>query len=111
MAETVEEDVQTRLARERTKLARERTSLAHIRTGFSAFLFGTALLGLFDSKFSRYMAFFFILVGVFFLISSTLSYLMSSERTEKLLALGKKTGRLEKLKDFFRKTRTEEKTE
>lgn len=78
-------DKQLALARERTKLARERTVLAYIRTGFASFLFGAALLGLFSSALSRYVAGFFIVIGVLFLATSGLSFVLSRRRTRRLL--------------------------
>lgn len=76
--------VQIRLAEERNRLARERTVLAHIRTGFAAFIFGTALIGLF-SGLPRLAGWFFILVGAVFIGTSGLSYALSRRRTRTLL--------------------------
>lgn len=73
------------LAEERTRLARERTILAHTRTGFSSFLFGVALLGLF-SGLPRLFGYPFLAVGGGFIVSGSLSYLRSSHRTAEILA-------------------------
>ena len=75
----------TRLAEERTRLARERTILAHIRTGFASFLFGTAVIGLFQSRELRIVGGLFILVGVAFLVTGWRSYVLSNRRTRTLL--------------------------
>lgn len=87
MEEDTDQDtgqVQIRLAEERNRLAQERTVLAHIRTGFAAFLFGTALIGLF-SGLPRLAGWFFIFVGAGFIGTSGLSYALSRRRTRPLL--------------------------
>lgn len=84
MAEDEERTVQA-LAEERTRLARERTVLAHIRTGFASFLFGIALLGIFDTRLAFYGGTFFILLGALFLVTSGLSYLLSARRLRRLV--------------------------
>lgn len=81
------DEERTRLAQERTKLARERTVLAHIRTGFAAFLFGTAIFGLFGKGLYNYIATGFILMGVIFLVTGLLSYTFSTRRTQSLIGL------------------------
>lgn len=78
------EQVQLRLAEERTALAQERTVLAHIRTGFAAFIFGTAIIGLFTGL-PRLAGWFFILIGAAFIGTSGLSYVLSRRRTRRLL--------------------------
>ncbi|MBP2250015.1 putative membrane protein [Halarchaeum solikamskense] len=75
----------TQLAAERTRLARERTTLAHIRTGFASFLFGTAVLGLFDRPTAVPLGGAFVLVGVAFLATGWVSYARSNRRTRALL--------------------------
>ncbi len=72
---------------ERTRLAQERAKLARERTGFASFLFGTALLGLFDGGLYEYIAIAFILMGAIFLVTGLLSYLPSTRRTESLIGL------------------------
>ena len=88
MGDKEDSEYVTNLAKERTRLARERTSLAHIRTGFASFLFGIGMLGLFETRIAHYFSVFFISVGVLFLLTSTVSYITSSERTKKLLDIG-----------------------
>lgn len=73
------------LAEERTYLARERTVLAHLRTGFAAFLFGVALLELFESPLALYTGWFFLGAGILFLLTSGLSYLLSQRRVRRFL--------------------------
>lgn len=81
--------LQLRLAEERTALAQERTVLAHVRTGFAAFIFGTAIIGLFSGM-PRLVGWFFIVVGGAFIGTSGLSYLLSKRRTRKLLRWGER---------------------
>lgn len=76
--------LQVRLAEERTALAQERTVLAHVRTGFAAFIFGTAIIGLFTGI-PRLVGWFFIVVGAVFIGTSGLSYALSRRRTRQLL--------------------------
>jgi len=75
----------TQLAAEQTRLARERTTLAHIRTGFASFLFGTAIVGLFDRPVADPLGGAFVLVGVAFLVTGWVSYVRSNQRTRALL--------------------------
>ena len=74
-----------RLAEERTRLARERTTLAHVRTGFASFLFGTALLGLFQHPAVLAVGGMFVVVGVVFLATGWRSYALSNRRTRRLV--------------------------
>jgi len=56
-------------AQERTLLANERTMLAHIRTALALFLFGVAILKLFENwSFSIYIGILAIIAGFIFLI-------------------------------------------
>ncbi len=73
------------LAEERTQLARERTVLAHIRTGFAAFLFGVALLELFESPLAVWTGMVFLAAGILFLLTSGTSYLLSRRRVRRFL--------------------------
>ncbi len=78
-------DTAAALARERTRLARERTTLAHVRTGFASFIFGVALIRLFNDRLTQIIGVVFIGIGALFVVTGGYSYLKSRRRVEELL--------------------------
>ena len=73
------------LAQERTILANERNSLAYIRTGFSAFVFGLALIKLFeDSTISVYGGWASLLLGFLLIILGLIYYPLRKKKIKSL---------------------------
>ncbi len=73
------------LALERTLLANERTMLAHIRTAGAAFLFGLALLKLFENQGDtiKYVVIASFIVGAGFLIFGIIYYPLRNKRIKR----------------------------
>lgn len=72
------------LAQERTMLANERTMLAHIRTAFASFLFGIAIIKLFEQfNWVFYFGAIAIIVGIIFLIIGLVYYPIRNKRIRK----------------------------
>lgn len=70
------------LALERTLLANERTMLAHIRTAGAAFLFGLALLKLFENQSAsiKHLAIASFIMGAGFLLFGVIYYPIRNKR-------------------------------
>ncbi|MBI2664279.1 DUF202 domain-containing protein [Candidatus Woesearchaeota archaeon] len=72
------------LARERTLFANERTMLAHVRTAFASFLFGIAIIKLFEQfALSLYLGSAAIIAGLIFLVFGLVYYPIRNRRIRK----------------------------
>lgn len=79
------EKERTKFSKERTLWANERTMLSYIRTALAAFLFGIALIKIFDgTQLALFTGIGFLLLGLFFFIAG---FVYFHDRRQNILSV------------------------